>query len=61
MKTTTLRKYYLGLLRKLHFDDRDTSDSAICGSHGKHILKLICYKPVEFNLRLDHGDNQDVQ
>ena len=59
----SLRKSYLDLLRKLQFDTNDTSDSALCGSHGtlRNILELICNEPVEFNLRLDHGLNEDVQ
>ena len=53
----TLRKSYLDLLHKLQFNTNDTSDSALCGSHGtlRTILELICNESVEFNLRLDHG------
>ena len=56
----TLRTSYLDLLRKLQFD---TNDSALCDSNStlRHILKLICDEPVDFNLRLDHGLNGDVQ
>ena len=60
----TLRKSYLDLLRKLQFlDTNDTSDSALCGSHGtlRNILELIYNEPVEFNLRLDHGLNGNIQ
>ena len=55
----TLRKSYLDLLRNLQFD---SNDSALCGSKGtlRNILKLFC-KPVEFNLRLDHGLSEDVR
>ena len=57
----TLRISYLDLLlRKLQFD---TNDSALCGSNGtlRNILELICNEPAEFNLRLDHGLNEDVR
>ena len=27
----------------------------------KNILELICNEPAEFNLRLDHGLNEDVR
>ena len=56
----TLRKSCLDLLRKLQFD---TSDSALCGFNGTfiNILELICNKPIEFNLRLDHGLNGDAR
>ena len=59
----TLRKSYLDLLRKLQADTNDKSDSALCGSNGtlRKILELICNEPVEFNLRLDHGLNEDVR
>ena len=55
----TLRKSYLDLLRKLQLD---SNDSALYGSKGnlKNILELICNEPAEFNLRLDHGLNEDV-
>ena len=59
----TLRKSYLDLRKKLQFDTKDTSDdSALCSSHGtlRKILELICNKPVEFNLRIDHGLNGDL-
>ena len=50
----TLRKSYLGLLRKPQFDTNDISDSALCSSHGtiRNILELICNEPVEYHLRL---------
>ena len=56
----TLRKSYLDLLRKLQLD---SNDSALCGPRGnlKNILELICNEPAEFNLRLDHGLNEDVR
>ena len=56
----TLRKSYLDLLRKLQLD---RNDSALCGSKGnlRNILELICNEPAEFNLRLDHGLNEDVR
>ena len=59
----TFRKSYLDLLRKLKFYAKDKSDSAPCGSRStlRNILELICNEPVEFNLRLDHGLNQDVR
>ena len=59
----TLLKSYLDLLRKLQFDTNDTSGSALCGSHGtlRNTLELIYNEPFEFNLRLDHGLNRDVQ
>ena len=49
----------LDLLRKLQLD---SNNSAVCGSKGnlRNILELICNKPVAFNLRLDHGLNEDV-
>ena len=58
----TLRKYYVDLLRKLQFDTKDKSDSALCVPHStlRTILELICNESVEFNLRLDHGLNGDV-
>ena len=48
---------------KIQFDTKDTSDSALCSSHDtlRNILELMCNEPVEFNLRLDHGLNRDVQ
>ena len=61
---TSLRKFYLDLLRKLQFDTKDTFDSALCGSHGtlRNILELICNEPVEFNRRLDPWSlNRDVR
>ena len=62
-QSKTLRKSYLDLLRKLQFDTNDTTDSALCGSHGtlRNILELICNEPVDFNLRLYHGLNGDVR
>ena len=59
----TFRISYLDLLRKLQFDTKDTSVSALCGSYGtlRNILELICNEPVEFNLRLYHGFNGDVR
>ena len=59
----TFRKSCLDLLPKLQFDTNDKSDSALCGSNGtlRKILELICNEPVEFNLRLDHSLNGDVQ
>ena len=41
----------------------DSNDSALCGSKGnlRNILELICNEPVEFNLRLDRGLNEDVR
>ena len=45
-------------------DTNYTSDSAlICGPHGtlRNILELFCNEPVEFNLSLDHGLNEDVR
>ena len=59
----TLRTSYLDLLCKLQIDTKYTSDSALYGSNGtlRNILELICNEPVEFNLRLDHGLNHDVQ
>ena len=51
---------HLDMLRKLQLD---SNDSALCGSKGnlKNILELICNEPAEFNLRLDHGLNEDVR
>ena len=56
----TSRNSYLDLLHKLQLD---SNDSALCGSKGtlRNILELICNEPVEFNLRLDHGLNEDVR
>ena len=53
----SLRKSYLDLLRKLQFNTNDTSDSALCGTHGtlRNILELVCSELVEFIVRLDHG------
>ena len=59
-KWKTLRKSYLDLLCKLQLD---SNDSALCGSKGtlRNILELICNKTVDFNFRLDHDLNEDVQ
>ena len=63
----TLHKSYLGLLRKQLLANnlilKDTSDLALCDSHGtsRNSLELACNEPVKFNLRLDHGLNQDVR
>ena len=56
----TLRKSYLDLLCKLQLD---SNDSALCSSNGnlRNILELICNEPVEFNLRLDHGLNENFR
>ena len=62
----TSRKSYLDLLRKLQYDNNDTSNLALCSSHGtlRNILELICNEPVEFNLqnvRVDHVLIRDVR
>ena len=56
----TLRKSYLDLLLKIQ---PNSNDSALCCSNVtlRNILELICNEPVEFNLRLDNGLNEDVQ
>ena len=61
MKTS--RKSYFDLLCKLQFDTNDKSGSVLCGSRGtlRTILELICNESVEFNIRLDHGLNRDIQ
>ena len=55
--------YLFYLFYLFQFDAKNTYDTALCDSHGtsRNILELICNEPVEFNLRLDHGLNWDIQ